>query len=296
MRITFRQIDAFRTVVSTGTATEAAQVLGVSQPAVSRLISDLEREVGFKLFVRSGRNVTPTPEARQLVEEVRRALSGLERIKEVALAIRNFQHAQLRLITTPTYANTLAARLIGKFATRRPEAMISLEVQSTDDTVEWLISQNHDFGIASPAANNPTLKTLEIVDLEAKCILPMGHRLAKKQVITPADLEGESFVSYLSGSKFKFDIDEIFRKAGVTRVIQYGARTTQAIECLVAESLGVSIIAPVESDPGPNKGFLTRNFSPGIPFKASLNWSKNKAMTAVAKDFLEMVAEDTQKS
>ena len=91
MKITFRQIDAFRTVVSTGTVTESAQMLGISQPAVSRLISDLESEVAFKLFTRSGRNLKPTLEARLLVEEVRRALSGLERIKEAARAIVKFR-------------------------------------------------------------------------------------------------------------------------------------------------------------------------------------------------------------
>ena len=70
MKITFRQIDAFRTVVSTGTVTETAQMLGISQPAVSRLISDFEAEIGFKLFTRSGRNLKPTVEARLLVDEV----------------------------------------------------------------------------------------------------------------------------------------------------------------------------------------------------------------------------------
>ena len=68
LKITFRQIDAFKTVVQTGTVTESARMLGVSQPAVSRLISDLENEVGFKLFERSGRNLKATPEALLLVE------------------------------------------------------------------------------------------------------------------------------------------------------------------------------------------------------------------------------------
>jgi len=85
MKITFRQVDAFQTVVSTGTVTEAAVVLGISQPAVSRLISDLETEVGFQLFRRSGRVLAPTDEARLLVQEVRQAVSGMEYIKESAV-------------------------------------------------------------------------------------------------------------------------------------------------------------------------------------------------------------------
>ena len=103
MKITFRQIDAFKTVVQTGTVTESARMLGISQPAVSRLISDLESEIGFKLFARSGRNLKATPEALLLVEEVRRALSGLEQIKLTASAIKRFKPAQLRLISTPAF-------------------------------------------------------------------------------------------------------------------------------------------------------------------------------------------------
>jgi DNA-binding transcriptional LysR family regulator len=115
---------------------------------VSRLISDLESEVGFQLFARLGRNLKATPEALLLVEEVRRALSGLEQIKHTATSIKHFRHAQLRLISTPAFSILIAPALIRKFAERQSEAMVSLEVQSIDVAVEWMASQNIDFGIA----------------------------------------------------------------------------------------------------------------------------------------------------
>ncbi len=98
MKITFRQVDAFRTVVSTGSVTEAAAMLRISQPAVSRLIADLETEVGFQLFQRSGRVLVPTEEARLLVIEVRQAVSGMEHFKQAAIAIASFGHARLNLV------------------------------------------------------------------------------------------------------------------------------------------------------------------------------------------------------
>lgn len=289
LKITFRQIDAFKTVVQTGTVTESARMLGVSQPAVSRLISDLEREVGFKLFGRSGRNLKATPEALLLVEEVRRALSGLEQIKLTASAIKRFKHAQLRLIATPAFSTLIAPQLIQKFAERQPEAMVSLEIQSTDVAVEWMVSQNFDFGIAPATMANPTYMSHPLTNTRSICVFPKKHRLAEKKTVTLQDLENESFVSYLPDSQFRFEVDEIFKKAGITRILQYEARTTDAICRLVAEGLGVSIIVTMGTLPGAGEDFSLAPFEVNIPFNGALIWSQQKSMSAVAKDFLDMV-------
>lgn len=289
MKITFRQIDAFKTVVQTGTVTESARMLGISQPAVSRLISDFESQIGFRLFTRSGRNLKATPEALLLVEEVRRALSGLEQIKHSATAIKNFKHAQLRLISTPAFSTLIAPQLIKKFAERQPAAMVSLEIQSTDVAVEWMVSQNFDFGIAPAIAVNPATMSHPLTDTQSICVFPRGHRLEGKSEILPEDLENESFVSYMPDSQFRFEVDEIFNKAGIARTLQYEARTTDAICRLVAQGLGVSIIVTMDSLSAAGEDFSTAPFAHEIPFNGALIWSQQKTMSAVARDFLKMV-------
>jgi len=289
LKITFRQIDAFKTVVQTGTVTETARMLGISQPAVSRLISDLEAEVGFKLFERSGRNLKATPEALLLVDEVRRALSGLEQIKLTASAIKRFKHAQLRLIATPAFSTLIAPQLIHKFAQRQPEAMVSLEIQSTDVAVEWMVSQNFDFGIGPTNIVNPAVESHPLSKTRSICVFPKNHRLARKKQVVLDDLRGESFISYMPDSQFRFEVDEIFKKAGVERRLQYEARTTDAICRLVAEGLGVSIIVTMGRLAGAGEDFDTAPFELDIAFNGALIWSRQKTMSAVAKDFLEMV-------
>ena len=289
MKITFRQIDAFKRVVQTGSVTESARILGISQPAVSRLLSDLETQVGFQLFSRSGRNLKATPEALLLVEEVRRALSGLEQIKHTAAAIKNFKHAQLRLISTPAFSTLIAPQLIRQFAARQPAAMASLEIQSIDVALEWMVSQNFDFGIAPATLVNPAIMSHSLTDTQSICVLPKGHRLEAKESIEPGDLDGESFVSYLPDSQFRFEVDEIFSKAGIQRRLQYEARTTDAICRLVAQGLGVSIIVTMGTGSAAGEDFSTAPFAREIPFNGALIWSQQKAMSAVAKDFLKMV-------
>ena len=292
MKITFRQIDAFKTVVQTGTVTETARMLGISQPAVSRLISDLESEVGFQLFARSGRNLKATPEAMLLVDEVRRALSGLEQIKLTASAIKRFKHAQLRLISTPAFSTLIAPQLIRDFAARQPEAMVSLEIQSTDVAVEWMVSQNFDFGIGPTNIVNPAVESHSLTKTRSICVFPKGHSLEQKESVSLKDLEGESFISYLPDSQFRFEVDHMFEKAKINRTLQYEARTTDAICRLVAEGLGVSIIVTMGTLPGEGDDFSVVPFEQDIAFNGALIWSRQKTMSAVAKDFLEMVETD----
>ena len=164
MKITFRQVDAFRIVVSTGTVTEAAAMLGISQPAVSRLISDFEAAVGFQLFNRVGRVLEPTEEARLLVDEVRQAVSGMEHIKGVAKEIKQFSHARLTLATTPTFATLIAPDLIGQLAQLRPNAIVKIEIGSADDSIEWMVAQSYDFGITTSETVNPSFDSLTIMN------------------------------------------------------------------------------------------------------------------------------------
>ena len=289
MKITFRQLDVFRTVVSTGTVTETAIVLGISQPAVSRLLADLQQEIGFKLFIRSGRNLKPTPEARLLVEEVRIALTGLEQIKDAARAIKNFKHARLRLVTSPFFSVSVLPDIIKKFTKLNPEAMISLEIQAADDTVEWLVSQSFDFGITQPTNATTTFMSHSLVERDAFCIVPYGHPLEKKAVIKPKDLSGQQFISYFPDSIFRFEIDEVFRRAKVDRNLQYEARTTAAIYQLVAEGIGVSVVGHIFNENVGVSGVKAIRFDSSLSFKADLIWSKQRPMTLIAQAFLEMI-------
>lgn len=83
-----RTLAAFRLTVETSSATRAAEILGISQPAVSQLLAGLERAVGFALFARgAGRRLEPTPEARRLFEEVCRVLDAMTTLERRAGAI-----------------------------------------------------------------------------------------------------------------------------------------------------------------------------------------------------------------
>src|SRR5262245_31811929 len=97
VRLKPRQVEAFRSVMMTGGITAAAEAMNVTQPAVSRLIRDLEAAVRVPLFERQGTRLVPTPEASQLFREVERLYLGLDQIAQAADDIRQHKNIVLRI-------------------------------------------------------------------------------------------------------------------------------------------------------------------------------------------------------
>ncbi len=289
--LTLRQVESFRAVMITGTVTQAAEMLYISQPAVSRMLSDLEREIGFKLFTRAKRKLIPTDEGRAFYDEVERAFVGLNQIMKAADAIRDYHSGYFRLITIPSLASPVMADLVAKFTERYPAMSVSLEVQPSQRVFEWIVSQQCDIGLSTIPIENPAITARPVAGGDAVCILPKHHRLASRPEIETSDLEGEPFVSFRVDSLFRHQVDEVFRKAGVRRDLRLEARTTEAIYGLVTAGLGVSVIGPVFPGDELRHGIVIRPFKPRISIELALLYSTHKPLSRFAERFIEIVDE-----
>lgn len=289
--VTLRQIESFRAVMISGTVTQAANMLFVSQPAVSRILGDLEREVGFKLFTRANRQLIPTDEARALYDEVERAFIGLQQIDQAATSIRDYRGGHFRLITIPALASTIMADLIARFVARFPEVLVSLEVRPSQRVIEWIVSQQCDMGLTATPTDNVNVTTQPVATANAVCVLPKRHPLTAKRAIRPKDLAGLPFISFKSDAPFRHQVDEIFKTAGVRRDLRLETRTSEAVCGLVASGLGVSLVGPVVSPDALPKGLAFRAFRPEIRQELSLVYSAKKSLSRLSQHFMEVVEE-----
>lgn len=287
--VTLRQIEAFRGVMMTGTVTRAADMLYVSQPAVSRMLADLEQEIGFKLFTRANRQLTPTPEGVAFYDEVERAFVGLSQIGRAATAIREYRRGHLRLITIPSLASTFTADLVARFTQTYPDISVSIEVQPTQRVFEWIISQQCDIGISTAPIENSAITSRSVLAGQAACILPTAHPLAKKRRIRPKDLDGLPFISFKADSLFRRQVDDVFRLANVARHLKIEARTTDALCGLVAAGLGVSIVGSVLSGDLRYPGIVTRPFDASIPVEVAILSPAHRPLARIAENFIQIV-------
>lgn len=243
MAMTFKQLEAFHAVIVAGSVTRAAAMLRVSQPAISRLLADLEASAGFALFVRTARQLSPTERARALHAEVERSLVGLGQIEEVARALRERGEGQLRLAVIPSLLSAVTGQMLAPFAAAHLSISVCVEVAATLDELDWLGARQCDLGITFEPMSQPGIEAEIIGATEAACVVPHDHPLAQRaRPVGPADLAGWPFISYRLDSAFRADVDRLFEAAAIARDMRFEARTTAAVCELVAATGGVAII------------------------------------------------------
>ena len=122
-----KTLEAFREIIRSGSATAAARNLGLSQPAISRLLARFEGRLHFRLFNRSKGRLLPTTQALMLFEEVDLALQGIERVRSLADDILNTNAGQLRIVAPPSFAEGPLVAPVASFLARHPKIRISID-------------------------------------------------------------------------------------------------------------------------------------------------------------------------
>lgn len=242
----FKQIEAFRAVMVTGSMTGAAAQLYTTQPNISRLVQSLEKATGFPLFERHGGRVIATPEADALYREVARSFAGLDGIAKAAATIREHGTGAVRIGTVSSIAIGLLPEALLALRKVYPDVPISVEISDSPTVAKWTANGLCDIGLVAYVADDSDLKVTEWHREQGVCIVPDGHRLARKKKITVSDLDGEDFISLPPGDGTRRIIDHAFRPDKRKLIIE--TAFAPAICTMVATGLGVSIVNPLVSE------------------------------------------------
>jgi DNA-binding transcriptional LysR family regulator len=289
-KLTYRQIEAFRAVMINGTTRAAAETLYVSQPAVSRLLTDFEETIGVKMFERRRRRLIPTPEARFFYEEVERAFVSLEKLFRVAEELREFPLGALRIASMPAVSVEFLPALTDQFCQLHPGVSVTLQVRNTQQVVDLVASQHFDMGIISGIElNDPSIEINVLADSRLVCVLPSRHRLASHDVIRPQDLEGEIFVSLGSEQSIRKKIDSVFDREGVSRQLMVDTQLHYAACAFVLAGNGVSLVDPITAWHYRRLGLIVKRFEPRVPYRYSMIAPKQRGQSDLARSFLELL-------
>jgi DNA-binding transcriptional LysR family regulator len=270
-----------------GSATAASGVLHITQPAVSRLIGDLERAVGFQLFERRARGLVPTHDAHTLYEEVKRSFVGLDRIGQVAHAIREKTTGTVRVIALSKYADGFVATVAGRFLEENPGIIVELESAGTGAVVRGITSQSHDVGIASATVSDALIRTEPLFETGAALAMAPSDPLAKLDPVPLAALDGRRMMVLPEDSEYGSVIGRALRQAKVTPVVVARARSHASLYRMVEGGAGVALVDHTIGDRLSGAQVVFRPIDPPIVRSVAAIVNARVAQSIATRAFLD---------
>ncbi|WP_172294465.1 LysR substrate-binding domain-containing protein [Pseudoruegeria sp. HB172150] len=281
------QIEVFRAVMTTGTTSRAAEVLHVSQPAVSKTIQLLEHSIGFSLFNRVKGRLQPTAEGQLFFREVEQTIVGIAHLRGAAARIRDYGSGELRIACLSALSTNVVPRALRVFLDRNPKVAITFQTRMSSVVRDLVASGQFDLGLAADEIDKTGLDVREFVRQRVVVALPEGHPLEARKVIRPGDLAGEPFIALSPEDTARREAERAFAEAGVTARTILETPYSTTICAMVAAGLGIGLVDPLTAEPYEGRGLCLRPFEPVIHFRTLLILPPNRPASALVMEFIE---------
>lgn len=290
MSLRFRQLQAFHAVIDTGTVTGAAEQLGISQPGISNLLNQLERQTRVQLFKRQKGRLKPTPEAEMLFREVDTVVRGLDHVAQAVNDLQNKQAGQLQIASQHAMSFGFMPRVVAEYARKRPDMSISFQSQYSSIIQEWIVSGLFEIGICEAPIFHDGLN-VQTFESEMFIAVAENHPLTSKQTLTPEDLEGEQFIVMGPEHVTNRRMREAFQVKGLNMRTRVHTHMFKNVLSFVKEGLGIALLDRFALEFDYDGGFVWRKFEPRISMQMAIITSRNRPLSTTGQDFLTLLQE-----
>jgi LysR family cys regulon transcriptional activator len=231
--------------------TAAAEKLHTSQPAVSKQLKLLEDELGFNIFVRSGRTLTKiTPAGQQVIDRAIRVLREVQNIKNISSELKGENSGVLSIGTTHTQARYVLPPVIKQFRQQYPDVRLQLH-QGTSEQISEMVSLDRiDFTIATGSSDLfPNLVMLPCYHWHRQIVVPHDHPLAGVKKPTLKQIAAYPIITYVFSFTGSSSLPQIFAKSDLVPNVALTAQDADVIKTYVRLGLGIGIVASMAIDP-----------------------------------------------
>ncbi|HEY0274754.1 MAG TPA: LysR family transcriptional regulator [Paenirhodobacter sp.] len=281
------QLEVLRAVVRTRSTIAAAQTLGMSQPAVSNAIKNMEAGLGFALFERAHRRMNPTQEALILLAESEPLFRMQEEINQIAAHLKSGKKGRLRIVATSELSETLLPRILSRFWREHQGVEISLETQRLDVIMEEVEGGVVDIGLAMEPHQRSTLEIEPLAQIGMVLAYHVSNPIGRKTTITPRDLAQEILINARTSSRIGAMIEEAFDKTGVPFDPAMDVRFMNVAGHMVEEGLGVTIMDALTASSSRFQSLRTALLEPQINVTLSAILQRNTSNRIMIRALLQ---------
>lgn len=282
-----KHLETFWAVMSTGTIKDAARLLHVSVPAVSKIISHLELSVGFPLFDRNKGRLYPTEDAKRIFESVEDIHKQLRTVELLTQELAQKRRGLLRIVSSPSIGHELVPLAIARLLKKKPKLHIRFSCLIHDFMKEFMLSGHADIAISTLPMDHPNLSTRLIARNQLVCICPWDHPLALNETVTVKDLENHNLIGYLHETPMASRIDELFKSFGITPTTQIKVGSPHNSCSLVQAGAGIALVEQVSLQSWPKSSFWTLLIEGAKPILADIVFPRGAPLSHEAQLFAE---------
>jgi DNA-binding transcriptional LysR family regulator len=280
-----RHMEVFRAVMLTGGVAAAAELLHVSQPAVSKLLAHAARQSGLTLFERVKGRLVPTPEARQLYEEIDHLWRGVERVRDVSRALARPETGTLRLAVSASLANHLAPRALALLYAQYPRLKSRMEILVSPIMVDALLDRSADLGVGLLPNEHPNLAAVKSYHCGLACVMREDHPLAARATIVPADLRGQRVVTSPDNTPYGQTLRRAYGQAAAAMALDIEARSASSACWLAQAGAGVAVVDRAAVAGPTFAGLAVRPFRSAERLEIRIIRNRHRPLSVVQKAF-----------
>ncbi len=286
------QLRSFVTIARLGSFTRAADLLSLTQPALSVQIKALEESLGQPLFERHGRRVLLTPAGRILVRRARRVLGLVDQTAAEIAALGGLSAGRLVVGTNDSNCLYLLPETVRLFRTRYPAVELHLANSHSTQIVAWVASGQVEFGLVTLPVLNPRIETRPLFRREDVLICPKGHPLIGREAVAPRDLVEHPLLLLNRESVSRGLLDQALAEAHMPPRVVMQIGSIEVIKRYVEIGLGVSVVPRFAAERELSEGRLHALPLPWLP-QCSIGVAQRRGgfVSPAARAFLALLEE-----
>lgn len=288
-----KQLEAFVAVMSIGSMTGAAKALGKSQPVVTRLIQDLEQEVGFALLHRNGPRIAPTEQGVSFFQQAELFLGGLRTISERARDIAAAKARPIEIASVPAIAAGLVPLALGAMAERLLPGHVHLQSTAAENVVQSVAARTADVGIASLPLDNPGIDVHWIGEAPCVAVVPETDPLAVKESLSPEDLKEKRLIVSANPYRLRMRINQMLERHAITPAGIIDSNATYVSLSLARAALGIAIVESVTILGLPIQGVSVIPLDFKIPFYWGVITATGRPLPSIVESFIAEIEQSS---
>lgn len=284
---THRELRALQVFLETASVTETARILGVSQPAISKALKQLEVQLGFQLFERMSGRLIATKETMAMAPSIDRVFASLAALTAEARLVRHQQIGRLVVGALPTLAHVCVPRTLDAVLKRYPGLNVSIEILPTVQIVEGVSRGSMEIGLAHDVSSDPSLEIEDLGTASMCCAVPIGHPFCNRSSISLQEVSSLPFVSFPPDSPIGRRLSAAFKqeKSEFAPAIAVNASTTLCT--LAARSGIIGVVEDYVLSLGWWPSLRAVRLEPAIAIRARILTRRQSPLSLAAKAFCQ---------